>query len=262
VSGRREQRHPIVQLRFQISDLLPLGDPISVPLLRLMAASNDVRHAMKQIIRAQRGGRAPRNRAERAIRDGEQLYLVRMLCGHLEEARLAFRNLWLTQRTRRRLRSLMVVDAAGRAALDLLQREFVSEAATGLHGRFLNPVRNQWAFHYLDQPYRQGLHRMAGERSVLLIARAAGLSRYIVTDDFIRQAVLDASGGTRPAYEKAVSEAVAVGGALGSMVDRVLLGLLNRPKAQYSRRDTRLMLERALARGQREAEARRTGRRE
>ena len=75
---------------------LSIADAISVSLLRLMAATNDARYAMKQLVRGLKGGRKPRNRVERAILAGEQSYLVRVVCGHLEEVGRVFRDVWGT----------------------------------------------------------------------------------------------------------------------------------------------------------------------
>src|SRR5215470_3648964 len=112
-------------LRVRVKQLFDPNDPLSVPLLRLMSATNDARHAMKQIIRANRGGRQARNQGERMLLSGEQLYLVRQLCGHLEEAGRVFRDLWGDRKKRRRLRRGLVLNAENQANLALLEREFV-----------------------------------------------------------------------------------------------------------------------------------------
>src|SRR5437899_5993989 len=113
-------------------------------MLRLMAAANDARLALKQIIRAERGGRRPRNKTEVAVQRGERLYLERILVGHVEEAVSAFAALWNIPRTRRRLRRVMHLDHGGQGALDLLTRELNST----FRKDFLQAVRSRWAFHY------------------------------------------------------------------------------------------------------------------
>lgn len=251
--GRRE-RHPVTHVRFRMADLLPTADPLSVPLLRLMAAANDARQAMKQIIRAERGGRKPGHKAETAVQRGQRMYLEKVLCGHVEEALGAFAALWNHPRTRRRLRKVIVLHRGGREALDLLTREI------GEHGayreRFLRPVRNDWAFHYRDSVYRTALAK-ARKTGEVLVAQGRGFSRYLVTDDLIEVAMHQAAGGTEENYDEAIRIAIQLGDAIGKVVDGLLLGLLDKPELQMSHRTYVVALERALARGQREAAARR-----
>jgi hypothetical protein len=249
---RQPVRQRAALLRIRVKELFDPKDPLSVPLLRLMSATNDARHAMKQIIRANRGGRRPRNRGERMVLSGEQIYLVRQLCGHLEEAGRVFRDLWGERGKRRRLRKGLVLNAENRANLSLLERELVHLPATGVRTRFLEPVRNDWAFHYLDHVYQAALDQ-AEEFGYLLVADTRGMSRYLAVDDLVARGLLNAAGGQRIDYEAAVRDTVLLAGALGKIVDALLLGLLGVPGVQDRRRDLTLTLERALAQGQREA---------
>jgi hypothetical protein len=257
MSPRRpvERRRLATLVRVRMAQLFDTADAMSVPLLRLMAATNDTRLAMKQIIRAQRGGRKPRNRAERMVVSGEQLYLVRLLCGHLEEAGRVFRDLWGDPKKRRKLRRGRVLTEENRANLALLEREFIRLPSKGLRERFLNPIRNDWTFHYLDHVFRAALDHAENEGH-LLVAVSRGMSRYLLIDDLIARGLRDAAGGDRPSYERAVKEAVELAGALGKVVDALLLGLLESPGVDFIRRDFTTTLERALERGQREAIAR------
>jgi hypothetical protein len=207
---------------------------------------------MQQIIRANRGRRKPRNRAERAAAAGEQLYLVRMLCGHLEEAGRVLRELWNTPGVKRRLGRQLRRTAQGRADLELLSRQLIRVLPAGIQQTFLDPIRNEWAFHYFRRVYEAALAQ-AGDEAELLVADSRGLSRYLVIDDFALRGMLDASGGSRETYEASVRMSVELAGALGRAVDALLLELLHVPGVQYSRREFVLTLERALARGQREA---------
>ena len=202
----RPERQVVTRLRFRVADLLPASDPLSVPLLRLMAANNDTRQCLKQVIRAMRGGRRPRNRAEAGILRGELLYLDRLLCGHLEEAARAFAGLWNESTARARLRQVAVLDEAGREALRLVEREFV-QRQDGFRKTFLDPVRNDWAFHYWDKVYRRAL-KNARETGEILVPSSRGLGRYLVVDDLVANGVMEAAGKTPSDYNDKMKTAI------------------------------------------------------
>jgi len=103
----------------------------------------------------------------------------------------------------------------------------------------------------------QAALEQAEEHGYLLVAETRGLSRYATVDDLVTRGLLNAAGGQRADYEEAVRDTVLLAGALGKIVDALLLGLLNEAATEFIRRDLVLTLERALARGQREAIRRR-----
>jgi hypothetical protein len=81
-----------VQYRFKVAKLLPPEDPMTVPLLRLMMAVDDVRRAQIDFIETNvRLGRAPK--LEKYLFLGDLLYAVRRLCSHVHEAGAALRSL-------------------------------------------------------------------------------------------------------------------------------------------------------------------------
>jgi hypothetical protein len=246
----------VTRLRFRVADLLPASDPLSVPLLRLMAATNDTRQCLKQVIRAMRGGRRPRNTAEAAIKDGELLYLDRLLCGHLEEAARAFAGLWNEPEARARLRQVAVLDDAGRDALRLVEREFV-QRQDGFRKTFLERIRHDWAFHYIEKVYASAL-KNAPETGEILVPSSRGLGRYVIVDDLVTHGVTAAAGKTPKAYDDAMKTAIRLADAIGRVVDGLLVGLVRERDHQISRRNYTVTLERAIARGRREAAARPT----
>ena len=80
VNDARQDRG--VRITFDLCRIFPSDDVLSIPLLRLMAATNDARYIMKHslILLAQNEGA---NELEAPIINGELLYLFRLLCGHL-----------------------------------------------------------------------------------------------------------------------------------------------------------------------------------
>src|SRR5262249_31547943 len=79
-------------VKFKREQLFPISDDLSIPLLRLMAATNDVRHLQKLVLTLF-DKEEPTTQTEAAIREGELGYLLRMFCGHLSEAGNVFRCL-------------------------------------------------------------------------------------------------------------------------------------------------------------------------
>src|SRR5262249_3455437 len=144
--GRAEHTRAAL-LTFQVAKLFRPEEKITVPLLRLMAATNDARYVMTQVVRGNKGGRQPRNRAELYRIATEQFYLVRALCGHVYEAGTAFRKLWNHSDARRRIRRAMAQRAGAQERLAVLVGEFDPARPDRLEKRVLEPIRNHWAFH-------------------------------------------------------------------------------------------------------------------
>ena len=72
------------------------------------------------------------------------------------------------------------------------------------------------------------------------------------------RAVLDVCGGSAKAHDQDVAAVVRLAGALGVVVDAMILGLLHEKDVDsFSRRDLVLTMDRGLARGRREARQRR-----
>lgn len=76
--------------KFKIEDVLRPDDPMTVPLLRLMIATDDLRHLQKLLVIAREVDEAP-TESDRLIHNGEIGHLFRLLCGHLYEAATPFR---------------------------------------------------------------------------------------------------------------------------------------------------------------------------
>ena len=72
------ERHvyPAYRLTFRLAKVLPADEPLSIPLLRLMMASNDVRHIQKLMLsKNEQIGQG--NQFEEAVLNGEILHFER-----------------------------------------------------------------------------------------------------------------------------------------------------------------------------------------
>jgi hypothetical protein len=98
---------------------------------------------------------------------------------------------------RRRLRKVITLAThADRKALEAVEREFARPDPGGFRKTFLQPLRNDWAFHYCDSVYREAL-RAAGPQAEVLIGGSRGLSCYLVVDDFIANGMVGLAGARR-----------------------------------------------------------------
>src|SRR5262245_5157092 len=80
--------------RFDPVAVFPPGDPLTLPLLRLMMATDDARCATLLFVMADQQLRDARDgSAEQAFHGGQMWYLFRMLCAHLNEAGNALNTL-------------------------------------------------------------------------------------------------------------------------------------------------------------------------
>src|SRR5687767_5946545 len=71
------QNTPAYKLHFRLADVFPPGNPLSVPLLRMMMAANDVRHIQK--LKLSTGERIDGATDFDKVVNGELLHLHRLL---------------------------------------------------------------------------------------------------------------------------------------------------------------------------------------
>src|SRR5215510_10926075 len=124
---------------FDPARVFPLDDPLTLPLLRLMLATDDVRHASVLFVMADHQVRHTTG-VQQALHAGQMWYLFRLLCSHLHEGGNALHTL-LKSVANRRLQDLLRDRAAGTAALERLLPAFGAEA-------FVTRVRNSIGSHY------------------------------------------------------------------------------------------------------------------
>ena len=207
---------------FRLREAFPVNDPLSVPLLRFMAATNDARH-MVRLLTTLHDGIEMLNDTEKLLRTAEFGYLVRMLCGHLHEAGIAIRGIWTDRKARRRAQKLLRTSEDGRKAFEEARSQF-TDYSVGSIKYVLEHIRNHAAFHYLHQDFEEA-HRNHPEESALLIAiTASGFSRYLVTDGFAAFAIKQIVGPGYDDYTRDVGRVFDLSNSLSTAVDHLLVG--------------------------------------
>ena len=216
-------------LTFDVARAFPLTDRHTVPVIRLMMATDDARHLQKLLIIArERAADAPP--AEEGIINGELGHLFRLLCGHLHEAKGAF--LALEGADAQLLDAVVRGDKDGVPALKFARAIYREKPPRPHQKVFLDAVRNFVAFHYNDALLRRALqkHIAAGhlEGSVTLSPHA-GIGRYTMTDRLATLLLSDELGGQLEGFQERFADKVgvviALAGALGYVVD-LLVGRL------------------------------------
>lgn len=226
---------PMVQVmlvRIRTPQAFPAADSISIPLLRLMAATNDVRQ-LQLLLLVTRDPAVPlAGRAEQVVQNGELLYYIRLFLGHLYEAGKAFRGLddaqgaWVTQ--------ACDGHAETNTALARVRVVFGDTTPQGFYQGTLGGVRNLAAFHYKDATFQDGLSQLT-EDTELVVAEWAGFSRYGVTDAILERKVIAVAGGTTRAFQTAVAAALELATALETVVSALARAMVAaRPQAIVS----------------------------
>src|SRR5438132_6210383 len=150
------------RITFDLRQVFPSEDPISIPLLRLMAATDDARHIQKLALIALDDAKST-SELEGPILNGELLHLFRLLCGHLYEAGMAFRV--LEDAAPELLDKAACCEHDGKTYLDRLRIAYAKSPPGAYHYSFLKPIRDSISFHYLDEPLSKALrkHNDAGD---------------------------------------------------------------------------------------------------
>ncbi len=220
------------RITFRPGYIFPPGDPLSVPLLRLMMATDDARHLQKRLIAAGED-LDNANDAEAATLNGEMAHLFRMLCGHLYEAGHPFRA--IDGAPAKVLELAVADDEKGKTGLVHVRRAYAKGSDEVFHFAFLNPVRNQIGFHYNPDALNQALGayvEMPDVEGSLTICEHAGLSRYNIADHLtalIISSLLNVKlDDLREKLNERMVETIDIAGHLAYVVDRLLLYLFER----------------------------------
>jgi hypothetical protein len=204
--------------------VFPPDDPLTLPLLRLMLATDDVRHASVLFVMADHQVRQTAG-VQQALHAGQMWYLFRLLCSHLYEGGNALRTL-LRSVPERRLQDLLRDRPAGAAALERLRPAFGPEA-------FVTRVRNSIGSHYqqadVERVFRRELE--AGRVEGALVAcQVGGLSRFTMTDVLALRLMDEAAGtdlaGNGQAFADRGDEVIALAEDLGTFVGHLVDALL------------------------------------
>ena len=182
------ERAVVKVARFDPARAFPPDDKLTVPLLRLMIATDDARGASILLAMADEQMRQTSG-AEQALHGGRMWYLFRMLCAHLNEAGNALNTL-VNSVPDARLRGLLKARPTATEALARLR--------SGLgEGTYVRKVRDSVGAHYrqadVERVYRADL--AAGRVDGSLIAsEVGGLSRFTMTDVLAVRMMDEAAG--------------------------------------------------------------------
>ncbi len=218
------ERARVVVGTFDPARVFRPDDPLTLPLLRLMLAADDVRHASTLFAMASHQV----NRSEgvqQTLYAGQMWYLFRLLCSHLREAGNALVTLDGSV-PRERLRKLLKDRADAGAALDYLRPAFGDDA-------FVTKVRDAIGSHYQQADIKRILERYLGQSGAegsIVACEVGGLSRFTFTD-ILALRLLDeaagedlASGGAK--FVQRGGEVVALAEALTRFVGHLVDALL------------------------------------
>ncbi len=205
---------------------LPESDVRTVPLLRLMAATNDTRLMERLFLVTRR----PENHIERLVCLAEAGYYGRMFLAHLYESGEALGALdhvahaWVT--------NTAASSAEAQAALTSLREAFAGEPTAGFYG-FLAWMRTKAAFHYKDASFRDALKTTGRQSGHVILGRYAGASRYIVVDVLMDEVLKKAGKEMMVDYDAALGRAVELGNALERLVAHLLTHYLQERPATW-----------------------------
>lgn len=229
-------RVPAARLRFNPQEAFPPEDPMSLPLLRLMAATNDaLLHQKHAIINRERAETA--GDLDKAILNGDLGYHVRMLCGHLFEAGRAFRSLYDA------VSDLLKGDAEAEQALALLQEIYGDTSEASFYATVLGRIRNLAAFHYKEEQFKDGVVAFGDAPADIVISPHRGIGRYVITDQILSRSVWEFAGGTQDKFSEMVSKAITLADALGVVVSHLLIHLFDSRHVKFEQQHGKLMIE-------------------
>jgi transcriptional regulator with XRE-family HTH domain len=209
---------------FDLNHIFPSTDSQTTPLLRLLMATDDLRHLQKLCLVAPDTVQESCE-SDYLIFNGEVGHLHRLLCSHLHEAGIAFRN--IEEKSPRRLEALLAGDVEASTALQRVHAAFDPKNQDTFWYTFLRPIRQCIGFHYNDKNLRQVFekHRETGalEGAVILVS-SLGLGRYLLIDRLATLLIVEKIfGGDFNAwgeqYPKMMKEAVCLAGDLVFVVD-------------------------------------------
>jgi len=214
------------RIEFHIPMVFPHTEKYSVPLLRLMLATDDSRHMRKLLLNADEHVDKS-NDLETSILNGEIFHLFRLLCGHLYEAGAAFRS--FEEKCPGYLEKTLADSQEILPNLNFLKKAYSVNKEGAFHYSFLKPLRDSVGFHYKDNIFLERLntHVQTGDLDGNIIATEYGvLSRYSVTDHLAISAIHDLLGGEFEKFQenfpKAMGEVFHLADSLHNVVEGVL----------------------------------------
>ncbi len=227
-----------VTFRFRVAQVLPPDDPMTVPLLRLVMAVDDVRRAQIQLVEArERIDLAPT--AEKYLALGDFLYAMRHLFSHLHEAGIAIRR--LDTKAKSRVDATLAGNREAVAALKAVRKFFnAADYGKSLTAR----VRNTIGSHYDDAEITALVRAEVTNDSLIesTAAEVGGLAR--IADPFVREIMYRLNGGdflTQEEHTIEVAKALDLAGHVTTFVDRLFDALIGQhPGAVVEQREALL----------------------
>ncbi len=233
-------RVPAARLRFNPLEAFPPGDSMSLPLLRLMAATNDaLLHQKHTIINRERAETA--GELGKGVLNGDLGYHVRMLCGHLFEAGRAFRG--LADAMGDRITDFLKGDAEAEQALALLRKIYGDPSEGSFYTAVLGRIRNLAAFHYKEEQFKDGVVAFGNTPADIIISPHRGIGRYVITDQILSRSVWECAGGTQEKFSEMVAKAITLTDALGVVVSHLLIHLFESRHVRFEQQDGTLVVE-------------------
>jgi hypothetical protein len=220
VTAQRTIRSVIVT--FKLREVFPISNPASVPLLRLMAATNDVRHLQKLVLSY--SAENPANEVESLVREGENVYLIRMFFGHLYEAGNALRH--LDGQCKKQVDELIKDDSEAVKLIKNLRDIYSDKSDSGLW-KALDKMRNKVSFHYPETAFAESLKEHPDEAKFAMV-EFSGMGRYSATDTVLKTIAIRALGGSMEDFQNKVGEAISLAGLLAQTVDRLVGALFEK----------------------------------
>ena len=224
MSTRPELAAKAVRIEFVTTQIFPQNAALSAAILRLMMATDDLRHLMKLLTEAGEGVDKA-NEVESLVLNGELLHLFRLACGHLYEARQAFNN--LQSEDKDFLDIAMANDEKGEAALKFLREAYVD---TPKKENILYLVRQGIGFHYPQDRIRDTYAKYAPteelELGSIIQCEVHGLGRYVLADNIAALIFVEALNTNverlRETFKETQEWVIRLAGNLAIVVDRAL----------------------------------------
>ncbi len=181
---------PVKIGRFDPAHVFPPNDPLTLPLFRLMLATDDVRHASVLFVMADQQVRETTG-IQSVLHGGRMWYLFRLLCAHLNEGGNALNTL-LNCVADMRLKDLLRDKPAATEALARLRPAFGK-------GTFIRNVRDWISSHYrqedIKRVYERDLAAIPARVDGSLVACEVGVLSHFIVTGVLALHLMDAAAG-------------------------------------------------------------------
>ena len=227
---------PAFRVEFNLCEMFPSDDPLSVPLLRLLAAVNDGRYLQGQLIALnedlERG-----TELDTRIRQGQFFYVIRMLGAHLYESGKAFREMHAT--CRRRVESLLGPDTTsqGRRALAAVTLIFDDSTDQGFNKAVLQRIRTLWAFHCKAERFLEAREGVQNDDTEMVACRSHGLGPYTFVDSLVSEYSLEQVCTPFGGVTEVVKRLIRLTGDLATASDSIVAALFEEKRRAGARMD-------------------------